>query len=497
LLDHRTSAVLLLLFAVMAQTPAPQFKSGVDVVRFDVVVLDKARHPIAGLTVDDFHVAENGKPLRIAGFQAVTILAGRSAPPPSSSVVDPRVDTVRNQRLVPGRLVVIVLDRTIPYEWATSNARAIANAAIDSLGPNDFAAVVFTSGLPIGRPQGFTNNRDHLRAAVASLQMGTPTNVDMSFAGLKRGGPHYNEGECFCGLCTIEALTRIASSLAPVQDYHKMMLFIGDDVALSQNSGLASSADCKGRTQDAAGKLFSVLDRGNVTIHAFDPRGIEESGSTADNTPPESADSRQRRTGDLATLPDYTGGRLITNTNEPARLVPGIFEESRTYYVLALERAPATKAGRPHTIDVRVDRNDATVLSRRTYLDSPPETAKTPPADPLERAIEELLPRTDIPLQMRLEPSAVKGSSVDVTFSTPRTAPARADVLIGVFDQFAKQVGIERAQVDLPARGDGSDVEWKMRLNPKPGRYEIRAAVRIGEQIGSVVGYVEVAKPRQ
>jgi len=34
--------------ALLGQAPPPQFKSGVDVVRFDVVVLDKARHPIAG-----------------------------------------------------------------------------------------------------------------------------------------------------------------------------------------------------------------------------------------------------------------------------------------------------------------------------------------------------------------------------------------------------------------------------------------------------------------
>jgi hypothetical protein len=66
---------------------------------------------------------------------------------------------------------VIVLDRTIPHEWPTMNARAIANSAIDSLGPNDIGAVVFTSGFSMGHPQGFTTSRDRLRAAVASLQM--------------------------------------------------------------------------------------------------------------------------------------------------------------------------------------------------------------------------------------------------------------------------------------------------------------------------------------
>jgi hypothetical protein len=65
------------LLALLAQAQAPQFKSGVEVVRFDVVVLDKARHPIGGLTADDFHVTENGKPVRIRASTSSRI-SGRS-----------------------------------------------------------------------------------------------------------------------------------------------------------------------------------------------------------------------------------------------------------------------------------------------------------------------------------------------------------------------------------------------------------------------------------
>src|SRR5262245_26881831 len=67
--------VIVGLVVLAAQTP--QFRSGIDVVRFDVVVLDKARHPVAGLTVQDFRVTEDGRPLRVAGFEAVTIPPAR------------------------------------------------------------------------------------------------------------------------------------------------------------------------------------------------------------------------------------------------------------------------------------------------------------------------------------------------------------------------------------------------------------------------------------
>src|SRR5260370_7593483 len=74
------AAASLCLTALLAQAQPAQFKSGIDVVRFDVVVLDKARHPVSGLNEQDFHVTEDGKALRIAGFEAVTIPV--AAPPP-------------------------------------------------------------------------------------------------------------------------------------------------------------------------------------------------------------------------------------------------------------------------------------------------------------------------------------------------------------------------------------------------------------------------------
>ena len=151
--------------ALLAQTP--QFRSGVDIVRFDVVVFDADRHPIAGLSAADFRITENGTPLPIAGFDAVTI-PDAAAPAARAATAAPsaelRTDTVTNHREVPGRLVLIVMDRSIGYERSIGSARRIANAAIDAPGPNDLAAVVLSSGISGNRFQGLTGNRDRLRA---------------------------------------------------------------------------------------------------------------------------------------------------------------------------------------------------------------------------------------------------------------------------------------------------------------------------------------------
>jgi len=467
------------LVALLAQTP--QFKSGVDVARFDVVVLDKGRHPIAGLTAADFSVTENGRPLRIVGFDAVTIPAAAAAAAAPVSPV-PGIETVTNHRDTPGRLVVIVLDHTIPNEGPVVTARAVANAAIDALGPNDLAAVVLTSGLALGREQGLTGSRERLHAAVASLTMGATRGT---LAGVA----------CACGDCTTERLIALAEQLGPITDYRKMILFIGSNLAVSERSEMAGAAQCRGTVGKPWQLLQRALDRANVTVHVVDPRGLETTVPAADNTPVEPAGASALRQGNLEELSDYTGGRAILAVNQPERVIPSLFAEDRTYYVLAVDRGTTRDNDGRHAVKIAVTTRSGTVLSRSAYFDTGADTSRKRSLDPLERAIAELLPRPDIPLRMSLDPAGKPAGSVLVTLATPLSAPARADVLIRVFDEFARPVGKERARVELPPR-NGDYVEWGLYIDPKPGRYEVRAAVTIGKQTGSVTGYVEVPKTR-
>lgn len=264
------AAASLCLIALLAPAQPPQFQSGVDVVRFDVVVLDKARHPVAGLTERDFRVTEDGRPLRIAGFEAVTIPG--AAPPTTVTTapgaVDRHVETVTNHRDVPGRLVVIVMDRSIPYAQGIVTARKIANAAIDALGPNDLAAVVFTSGIAGNRRQGLTGNRDRLRAAVASAQMGTPAHVVMTPNGLRRDGQDNPPGEAPCGGPVLETLAGVAEAIAPVKDYRKLILFIGTNLP-APDSEAAGGIVCDGQIASAQQRLLWAIDQGSVA-----PRGV-------------------------------------------------------------------------------------------------------------------------------------------------------------------------------------------------------------------------------
>src|SRR5690242_15894836 len=90
-----------------AGQPQAPFRTGVDVVRLDVTVLDKDRRPVRNLTAADFTIVEEGEPRPIVAFSAIDV---PDAPQhPSAWMRDVGSDVATN-RLDARRIVAIVLD---------------------------------------------------------------------------------------------------------------------------------------------------------------------------------------------------------------------------------------------------------------------------------------------------------------------------------------------------------------------------------------------------
>ena len=68
-----------------SRQPEQRFRTGIDLVTVDVVVLDRKGEPLQGLTRTDFTVLEDGKPQQIREFQSVELPAFAPAPPPSQT----------------------------------------------------------------------------------------------------------------------------------------------------------------------------------------------------------------------------------------------------------------------------------------------------------------------------------------------------------------------------------------------------------------------------
>ena len=116
----KTSRALLLLAPLLIQHPA-QFKTGIEIARIEVSVLDEQGRPVAGLTPADFTLLENGQPRPIVAFDEVRLAAaGPRRLLPGSDV---RSNTANREQ----RLVVIVLDNSIAGLWALARARHSQN----------------------------------------------------------------------------------------------------------------------------------------------------------------------------------------------------------------------------------------------------------------------------------------------------------------------------------------------------------------------------------
>ena len=517
-------AIVALVFVAAAiaaawQQELPRFRSGVDVVQFTVTVLDKDRRPVTGLTAADFDVLVDRKPRPLVAFAAVTLPGDSSVAIPATPLVTADVQT--NQLPPEGRLVIIVMDRSTPNGEPMQVARAVANAAIDRLGPADVGAVVFTAAGLLKYSQGITADRGRLRAAVAEALGGAlqepplPPTVAAASAGrgamparlpLNRVQLASEElsGECRCGVCVPDALTALAKKLASALMRHKSILFVGSDISIASTD---PSGHCAAYVYPARERLSRALDEANVTFHAVDPRALEGLGDTAELDRPAGGAERAAnlfRQSSLAVLPEYTGGRVVLNTNTPADKIGEIFDESRSYYVLAVARDPAVPgADTRRQVTIAVKGNDATVHARSLYfaVDTTATTKVAPAAT--TTALAELLPRADFPLHMNLVPQFSEDGSVEirVLLSAASGVAGKLDVLIAAFDRMSTPVGgalKQRLDVPVSAVVGSAAFQWMSVLKPPPGDYEVRAAVATedGTRAASVIGYVNVPDVR-
>jgi hypothetical protein len=268
----------------------------------------------------------------------------------------------------------------------------------------------------------------------------------------------------------LQSLTALAKALTRARGREKSILFVGSDIAIASRVKDAGEY-CAAFIYPARDRLTRALDAANVTVHVVDPRGLEPD-----------ADPDLFRQMSLAVLPDYTGGRVVWDNNTPETKIGPIFDESRSYYVLAIARDPAASKGEDrHRIRITVKRRDAIVRARNLYFAADPkvETERAPNA--AADALNELLPGGDFSLQMNLVPQFAQDGStqIRVLLGVESVVAGKLDVLIRAFDRVFTPVGTPiKQRLDVPAAAvaGASTFQWSSTLKPPPGDYEVGAA---------------------
>lgn len=515
----------------------PRFRGGVELVQLDVSVLDRDRRPVAGLTASDFTVLEDGRERPIRAFTPIRLPPRAARPDTTGNTAvasDVATNHVANQD---GRLVFILMDRTIPVGQPTIAARRIATAAVETLGPGDLAAVITTSG---GVPQTLTADRDRLVAAINGGDWSTGVSKEQDDILerqllIGRDDP-LSDGRCLCGLCVLDTVTRIADAVQDVPRRRKLLLFIGSSLILQVGPRDPQlDVGCPRRVEDSRQRMFESLAGSNLTVHSLDPIGLASIGAhTRAGSPGASwpiadgplarrqrlqADTSDllRGQGSLQVLPDLTGGRTVLNTNEPEQAIPAIFEETDSYYVLAFEPAtPTAPQDRKRKVEVRVRGERLRVHAQRQYALRRIAAASSSAAEPtnvagpavLQEALQGALPDPGRPLAMALAAFAGSGSpkalvivTVDVAaFAVPDGSPVPLDVAVSALDRFGRRViaARQRSTISFQRWTTNSTVEANVQthLELEPGDYEIRLGVSDPARNLTASVYSEIGIPK-
>jgi len=218
-----------------AQQPDPSFATLSNLVVVPTLVLDKRGELLRGLTIDDFEVLEDGKPMPIEAFVA---------PGDGNAAAE-------------GRLVVLVLDNLVSPPELAPQVRRIATSFVKRMSAADTISVITVSG---GRS--VTSDRQaELKAAIDRFR---------PFVGETTRTP----GELAAS--GLEAIIRLSDQLGKVPHRRKVMVFIGAASVFSPQEPSAF----EDRGPSLSERWFDairVTARENVSVYAVDPLGFTRS----------------------------------------------------------------------------------------------------------------------------------------------------------------------------------------------------------------------------
>jgi VWFA-related protein len=399
--------MLLMLAAVMlagdtaiAQNPAssqqPVFRSNVTLVTTDVIPRDPNGRFVSDLTKDNFTVLEDGQPQTITSFSLVH--GGRTftslTPPPAAAVEGIVVPGARPPMVADGAgrvLLIFVDDFHFEPEYSPHVRRLIETIAATLLHDGDLIAMV-SSG-PSAIEVGPTYDRKLVVSAVSKIRGSGLTAAEIFKMLETSQGPADVRSRAQIAFYTAY---NMVTSAEEVQNKRKVLLYVStgydfDPFAEGRNS---SDRIMGGRFSDPLRSLidkdnpyFSLAsatadidlyklmreltlaaNRANVSIFTIDPRGVAgvvDAGQYIDQS--EWRTFFQKTQSSLRFMAEETGGQAVVNDNDFASALKRIDAETSDYYVIGYYSTNSDSSKRVRELDVKVDRPNVTVASRRAY----------------------------------------------------------------------------------------------------------------------------------
>jgi VWFA-related protein len=382
-----------------AQPPqTPVFRTGINYVRVDVIVTDKAGATLDDLKEGDFEVLEDGKAQKIEALKLIKLDGGyvesaKEAPKQIRTDFDEESEAARDDV----RLFGIFLDDYHVRKGTSLSVRNPLSRFIDTqIGPTDMVGVMYP--LEPTSAVRFTRNHD---AVMRGMQKFVGRKYDYTPRNqMEEQYAHYPTEvvEQIRNQVSLSAIKGLITHMGTLKEGRKALILVsegftnalppqmrnadatmpglGNPNAFNPLAGDNDPNEQRYQTFaqfDMESDLRNVYDEANkqnVAIYAVDPRGLpgfefdinENVGSLRMDT--EYLNSTMNT---LRELSENTDGRAIVNRNDIDVAMKQIMRDSSAYYLIGYNSSQAPSDGKFHEIKVRVKRAGVQVRARKGY----------------------------------------------------------------------------------------------------------------------------------
>ena len=337
-----------------SQIPSPSktkqsrsvIRSNSRLVVLDVVVTDKAGHPVTGLTKDDFRVLEDGKPQVIANFEpadahfdnAATSPASVDAKKaPASFVAADRPETI----LVLDELNTSFVDASFGWQMLIKYLR------------KQPATLADPTSIMVLTKQRLTKIADLTQNTAVLLDKARKIELELPSHSAENG----IQGAADLMLTSLLALDEIALSTANRQT-HKNVIWIGTGFPILSSYGV----DFVDRERFLSYIRYTAnwMQETRTTIYTIDPRGLPVDETVIFTSNLGSTFVGQdfgSVSGELMfeSLAPATGGKIFRNRNDVDVALATAAANGATYYTLAYYPQNPSFDGKFRKIDVQIE----------------------------------------------------------------------------------------------------------------------------------------------
>lgn len=393
---------------VLAQTPP--FKSSVDLVIIDAVVLDAKGEPATTLTAGDFVITAGGRPRKVISSEYIRATSPTTRASAGGTGAAPLLVAASNQVPHTGRSFIIVADISNIVAATGHLVLDRVSTFVDGLGTDDLVGLVV---LPGGTPRvDLTTDHERVRDAVKTIagvsHKGATTemlpgealgiargdvhtaeayfnriggNTDdpkpkcreattggllpmSSFSGGKTMGLNVDLSECVRqasivldryrqqSRAVLQSLSALATAMAPLNG-PKVLVLVSDGMTIDLQS------------RDDLRQFARSAEAARVSLYALQPptmlmEASASGGPTADSRVIDSAAGLDA----LASTAVAARGTAFGVSGTADAALRQIDRETSGYYILAFERDAADKDDARMTVTVRVNRDGFDVRAR-------------------------------------------------------------------------------------------------------------------------------------